>query len=112
MATLHIDIRADSSPQQVAVTLAGEIDLATSARLRRDLADAIVGASTVVVDMASVEFIDASGIGALVSVADAARRRGATLWLVHPSPIVRRVLALLDRDGDALPVRDDPATSH
>ncbi len=49
------------------VTVAGEIDVATSPALRRELHDALDnGASRVVVDLSGTTFIDSSGLGVLV----------------------------------------------
>lgn len=59
-------------PGPVAV-VAGEVDVATSPELeRRITALAESGVPRVVVDLQAVEFIDASGIGALMAAANAA----------------------------------------
>jgi len=70
----------------------GEIDLANLARLRELLEEAIDGgASRIVVDCHDLEFLDSSGIGALVA---ARTRLGADGELVLDSPPshVRKVL--------------------
>jgi anti-sigma B factor antagonist len=51
------------------------------------------------VDLAAVEFIDASGVGALVGAAADAARAGVRFRLQAPSPPVERVLNLARLDG-------------
>ena len=45
-----------------------------------------------IVDLSDVDFMSSIGIGALVRVANAARRRGGNLVLLDPQPVVRLVL--------------------
>jgi anti-sigma B factor antagonist len=81
------------------VEVRGEVDLLTRPTLRAALLEALEGsASTVVVDMAAVEFLDAAGIGALVEISGRARREGRSLVVSRPSRIVRRVLGLVPLD--------------
>ena len=61
------------------VTVVGEIDIATAALLRALVDEAIeVGAARVVVDMAGIKFLDASGLSVLVSAAQRLRTAGLT----------------------------------
>ncbi len=88
----------DGSANQLSIT--GDVDLATSPALRQALFDAMdAGASELIVDIAQVELIDATGIGALVSAANRARGVGGRIILRSPSPAVRRVLGAVDLDG-------------
>ena len=82
----------------------GELDLATAEALTRTLADvARAGPTRVVVDLATLEFVDVVGLGALLRGARAVRAAGGDLVLASPSPMLRRMLALLDLET-ALPV--------
>jgi anti-sigma B factor antagonist len=45
-----------------------------------------------IADLSDVDFMSSIGIGALVRVAKAVRRRGGNLVLLNPQPIVRLVL--------------------
>jgi anti-sigma B factor antagonist len=63
-------------------------------RLRDSVAAAInSGARHVVLDLADLSRIDSTGVGELVSAYEAARKRGATLYLARLSPVVSEVLA-------------------
>jgi anti-sigma B factor antagonist len=91
-----VDVRFERAPDGVAiVAVAGEVDLATVAELRSTLSRVIAPPrEEVVVDLAGVEFIDASGLGALVGAAAAAARAGVKFRLTAPSPPVERVFEL------------------
>jgi len=95
-----ITMTAVSDPPSATVVLDGEIDIATSPAIRRFLLAAISGGDVhLAVDMSSVTFIDASGIGVLVAAANRARQAGGGLSLLAPSRQVRRLLDVLHLDA-------------
>ena len=83
----------------------GELDVATADQLHRALAPVVAdpAVTAVVVDLGRLEFCDVSGLRAVLEAAGRLEVRGAALRLRDPSPLVRRVLALLALD-DRLPV--------
>ena len=81
------------------VTLRGEHDLSTAARLRNSLANSLAGASTAIVDLSNAEFIDSSTLHVLVG----ARRQRRSVVLVAPSGSVAGRLVELVRLDDAIP---------
>jgi anti-anti-sigma factor len=82
------------------VVVAGEIDVSSVPKLRESLAHALAPPRReVVVDLAAVEFIDASGVGVLLAAAGDAARTGVKFRLRTPSPSVGRVLQLAQLDG-------------
>jgi anti-anti-sigma factor len=86
-------------PPAVVLTVAGEVDIATWPKLVRQLHTLLdAGERKVVVDMSAVEFIDASGIGALVGAACIARDAGGTIALARPSRAVLRLLDIMQLD--------------
>jgi anti-sigma B factor antagonist len=86
------------------VAVAGEVDLATVGELRSILSQVISPArQEVVVDLAAVEFIDASGVGALVGAAAEASRVGVRFRLQAPSAPAERVLNLARLEGSLGP---------
>ena len=89
-------IRVDTS-DGVCVRVAGEIDLASAAVLATQLKSAIADRDgEIVVNLADVTFIDASGIRALLAASQSAAGR-LRLGMLHPA--VRKVFeltALLD----------------
>jgi anti-anti-sigma factor len=78
------------------LTLSGEIDLAVAPDLRdagAKLAKA-VAPGPLEIDLGDVTFIDSSGLGALISVRNAARDCGTHLVLIRVSPTVARFFEL------------------
>jgi len=63
----------------------GEIDLKLNVATTEERAYLIA-------DLSDVDFMSSIGIGALVRVAKAVRRRGGNLVLLNPQPVVRLVL--------------------
>jgi anti-anti-sigma factor len=77
------------------VIVAGEIDLATVNELRAAL-DALDG--RIVVDLATVSFLDATGLGVLAGTRKRLRSCGGDLRLRAPQDQVRRVLEVAGCD--------------
>ncbi len=91
-APLKIDtVGRDGS---LVLVVQGELDLATAPRLDEALADAIAtGASSIVVDLQAVSFMDSSGLHVLIRHAH--REDGhARVRLTKGSPAVQRVFEL------------------
>jgi anti-sigma B factor antagonist len=83
----------------VVVSLAGELDLATAERLRARLTDLVQSDPPpvrMVLDLAALDFVDASGISVLIGAQRALATRGGRLVLRSPSRMVRRVVQVLD----------------
>lgn len=76
------------------VTLSGEIDLETSPQARKILLDTVDQSTKLFIDMASVTYIDSSGIATLVEAFQRAKKKGAALAFICLNPAVVRVLAL------------------
>lgn len=93
-----LTIRVRREPGCAIVTVAGEIDIATVARLRQRLNALADSARPVVVDLDQIDFID-SGLGAIVGAARRAAAHGTSLQVVCNRRQTRRLfhLAGLDR---------------
>jgi len=76
--------------------VAGEIDLSSSPEVRKMLLHEFTANRTarVIVNMQRVEYIDSSGVAALIEGLKAARDIGSRLLLSGLSPIAREVLQL------------------
>ncbi|MEV0386730.1 STAS domain-containing protein [Nonomuraea sp. NPDC050643] len=81
------------------VHLSGDIDIFTTARLRRQLINAL-GSSTglLVLDLSQVTFCGAGGLGVLIGVQDRAKARGITLALTGVPPRIARLLRITGLD--------------
>ena len=88
----------------VVLSVAGELDLATSPKLDAELQRRLrAGALDVMVDLSHVTFIDAAAVGVLAVAAENAKRAGGSLVVRQPSPSVLKVFDILGLDG-SLPV--------
>ena len=76
------------------VHVAGELDIATAPHLDRVLREAELRTRLVVLDLRDVQFMDCSGVHAIVNASVRAREVGRRLLLVRGPPVVDRVFAL------------------
>ena len=83
---------------QTVITVAGELDLLSSERLRGEVTSAAPGAH-VVLDLAAVDFCDSSGLRVLVDADLHTRTAGGRLRLVAPGVAVLRLFELTGVDG-------------
>jgi N-acetylglucosaminyldiphosphoundecaprenol N-acetyl-beta-D-mannosaminyltransferase len=83
----------------------GRLDVTNVERFVEQARGHLDGGSSVIVDMAGLEFLDSTGMGALVALANKARAAGHTLYLVAVPRGVADLLALvrLDRFFEILP---------
>jgi anti-anti-sigma factor len=94
---IEID-RSDSD--KVVLRPIGRVDVETAPTLRDELKEVAAGSPIlVVVDLMEVEFIDSSGLSALVSGLKALRKEGGSISLSrpHPQALTALRLTLLDR---------------
>ncbi len=81
------------------VRLTGRLDYQAAPEVRQELLDAVEQGSTrIVVDLGAVEFLDSSGLGALIGGLKAARAAGGDLRLAQAPEQTRVVLALTTLD--------------
>lgn len=75
----------------------GELDIATTPALRRDLAIVIdAGQGDVLVDMSTVTFCDSTVLGTLVAARLELAATGRRMRIVQPSRSVRRLLRIAE----------------
>jgi anti-anti-sigma factor len=97
MASLEIAVEQHQG--QTRVVLAGELDIASTASLERELV-AVEGNSpgVLVLDLRRVEFIDSTGLRALIAADERARSGGRRLAIVSASDAVGRLLSVTRLD--------------
>jgi len=90
------------------VALSGRLDVHAAADVRLELADAVdSGEGELVLDLAELEAVDATGLGVLVSAHRRAQRAGRTLVLADVPAQVERLL-LVTRLDKVLQTRRSP----
>lgn len=94
---LHTEVVVDGAGTVVA--LAGEVDMANAAALRRVLHEVIAAQpATVTINARDLTFIDSCGMHCLVEAAADASAKGSALFVVGATRVVRRVIALWDAE--------------
>lgn len=105
ISTLHHDA------ERLIVRLEGRLDAQVADETRAALeALAPEGTARLVIDLSAVPFVDSSGLGALVAVLKAVRRRGGELRLAAPSEQARKLLKLTTLER-VLPIADAQDTA-
>jgi anti-sigma B factor antagonist len=79
----------------VAIALRGELDVANAADVEAGLMAAVSRESLIIVDLAGLRFIDASGVAALLRARAHARNAGGDLRLCAPRDQARRILGII-----------------
>jgi len=80
------------------VTLTGEIDFETSPKARQILLETVAQSTKLLIEMASVTYIDSSGIATLVEAFQRAKKNGRQVEFICLNPAVVRVLTLARLD--------------
>jgi anti-sigma B factor antagonist len=77
----------------------GRLNMVSAPAFRESIAKVVEGGrARVVVELSGVEFMDSSGLGALVGALKAARQAGGDLRIAAPSDQVEMVLKLSNMD--------------
>jgi anti-sigma B factor antagonist len=77
----------------------GEVDLSTAPQLREDLTAMVAGGELdIVVDLSATEFLDSTGLGALVTGLKRVRAKGGNMKVVCTSPRVCKVFEITSID--------------
>jgi anti-sigma B factor antagonist len=105
-----MDLRSGACGGHVVVALRGELDLVDAARVAAALGRVAAREPRIIVDLAGLEFIDASGLAALLRGRRDARDAGGDLLLAAPQRRVRRVLAII-RESDGFAVHASVAAA-
>jgi anti-sigma B factor antagonist len=91
-------IRFEKDPQLCQIFISGEVDLSNSGELRKTILGALKTTPQVKINLSGVEYIDSSGIAAMVEGLQFANSHGKTFSLCDPSQQVRSILELARLD--------------
>lgn len=81
----ELNLETKKSPEETIVTCSGRITSNTTAKLQEEVRNLIPGTKTVVLDLTNVNYMDSSGLGAVISLYLTARRQRCGFKLVHLS---------------------------
>jgi anti-sigma B factor antagonist len=90
-----LEVVSASAGEQVTVSLKGELDLSTVAKVEEELRRVEASdASLVVLDLSSLTFLDSTGLRAVITADERAREQGRRLVIVKGPDAVQRVFAI------------------
>jgi anti-sigma B factor antagonist len=89
-----LDLNIEKNGDEITVRGTGKITAATTEHFQSTIRGLIPGTKRIVLDLTGVEYIDSSGLGALVSVYMAAGRAQCELEVANPKPRVRDLFNL------------------
>ena len=94
MDRIRCDIEYDEGI--LVIKLAGEIDHHTAKAVREEIDTSLYlyRASTVIIDLAGVAFMDSAGLGLILGRYTKAKELGGRLIVANPEPSVDRILTL------------------
>jgi anti-sigma B factor antagonist len=106
--TLGLD-RSTDGHGQICLVVTGQIDISNVDRLREALTGILAepDLTELVLDFGALEFIDSSGVGALVRAKQEADSRGANVTVTNAHGPVERVLTVLGVDEFLTPTHQD-----
>ena len=85
--------------ERTVVAVEGEVDLATAPRLKEFLLDLVAeGVTEVVLDLSGVDFLDSTGLGAVVAAFKRVRAHDGHMAVVVTSARVRRAFEITNLD--------------
>jgi anti-anti-sigma factor len=92
----HFSVELHRGERATVVTVSGELDLASTPLLERELARAVEewGNGVIIADLEKLEFIDSTGLSVLVKVDQQIREAGGRFGVVGGGSQVRRLLDL------------------
>jgi len=91
----QFSLESFSSTTRSLLTVTGGLDITSSHKVIVACREALRGgALTIAVNLSDLEFMDSSGLAALINVQRSAERAGAQLIVVCPEGPVRRLFAL------------------
>ncbi|MGY1605144.1 STAS domain-containing protein [Geodermatophilus sp. SYSU D00815] len=94
-----ITVDTGHAPGTAVVRPEGRLTMVTAPQLRSAVSEAVAaGSSRVVVDLSACEFIDSSGLGAVIGGLKTARQAGGDLRIAAAGEQVRMVLQLTNLD--------------
>ncbi len=103
-----LEISTEEREGQVRVALVGELDIASAPKFEEGLAEAEGGSpELLVLDLRGVEFIDSTGLRAVIAADERARSAGRRFVIVRGPAAVERVFSVTQLD-QRLDIVDEP----
>jgi anti-sigma B factor antagonist len=103
--SLSVTVQEFGDGSCTVVHVAGEADLTTTSLSDVLTAEAAKKPDLLLVDLSALQFIDSTALRMIITAHLRVQRNGGTLALVHPAPVIARVVQLMGVD-QLMPVYD------
>jgi anti-anti-sigma factor len=97
-------LQVETGDDDGVVRLIGELDISTVPQASPAVAEACERATSVVVDLSELTFMDSSGVRMLLEAWAKQHERGGDLVLRAPTPTVRRLFDLLGLEANGVTI--------
>jgi anti-sigma B factor antagonist len=108
MLQSHFQVEVQSSGKGTVLALSGELDVAATPAFEEALAT-VAGSDPLIVDLRKLEFIDSTGLGALVRLHQQTEEQEHEFGLIRGTGQVERLLGLTGL-ADRIPVAEPPVS--
>ncbi len=97
--SLNIDIQFNEDNNSWVVYPKGELDIYTSPELKEILIDALDKKDgNIIIDGESLDYVDSTGLGALISILKRVREKGNNVYLKNIKPNIRKLFDITKLD--------------
>ncbi|WP_017812483.1 MULTISPECIES: STAS domain-containing protein [Paenibacillus] len=90
--------RLELTGQQITVYCEGDIDIDAGDTFEEQLEPELAEASSVILNLGAVQFVDSSGIGLLIKLVQDLQEQERQVWIEQTQPEVMEVFQLLQLD--------------
>ncbi len=95
----ELKLETEKTPSEITVRVTGRVTSATSTTLANTVRDLVPESKRVVLDLTNVDYIDSSGLGALVNIYMHARKANCDLELTNQKPRIRDLFRTSNLDS-------------
>lgn len=96
---VHLEFHRTSRNPWTILSLSGDLDMAGAPWLRQEVVQLVAAGDTnLVIDLTAVDFVDSTGLGAVIGALRRVRSHDGELVLVCPETRLQRVFELCDLD--------------
>jgi anti-sigma B factor antagonist len=90
----ELSLETEKTPTETVIRCSGKIISSTSDSLKAAARSAMTDSKTVVLDFTQVNYLDSSGLGAIVGLYVSAKREGCKLKLINLSQRVKELFSI------------------
>ena len=99
MENEYFEVKVASTDGIATVSVTGELDVSSVDLFRSAVAEALAAGDRIAIDLRELEFIDSSGLKAIVAIHNASESEPFTYQVIAAPPRIHRTFELAGLDG-------------